>query len=662
MDDKVHLWTSSDGQKAVLSILSNETTEDDIRFQLTIQGIVGGIRWDVIRAALKKATLSGEPQYNIPAADVTDPEYVIVFGTETFCAKPGPLSQITDRLSAAGAAIAGIADGGYGHSSGRARYVKGDECFCFEGFTEAPLDIFGKRLTNLASLQPHFKCSAAIQMNRTDDRIEYHSRKNGYVVIDAAGMLDISEATVVSADKMRIDFVFLPVLSGGEALVDDFFAALAKFNPAFRNAPPTERDRIGRLVKAGQAAKETVARGVPPVIGKDARLAVHVAVKRSPVEDEKGRIDMRELSVFMEVTAGSVIATKCFPVNGSAGKNVLGETIPVAAVKDIPFDAGENVSAKTMNGSILYIAEKTGMLRLTERCVAVSEVLHIKDNVSHITGNLHSSNSIIIDGDIASGFTVECGGDLVVNGSIENGAIVRCSRDMVVSHGIFGENANIFVNGDAEVRFIQNSAIRVNGNLLVGSFVRDSRLWCGGHLRVRGEDAESRGKGCVIGGTIVAMRSLDLFSAGSSATTTRLHCGIDPEALEVAKAVKEKIFSLNRRAIRLQGEIGIDFKRPDAAERLRNAPNREALKGLLVQLKAVSQEQETYMKKLPELQKKALTEVPESCRIIIRRSVFPDVVVRIADGTTLISEPMREVTINYRLGKGIVISKGNHWL
>jgi uncharacterized protein (DUF342 family) len=335
---------------------------------------------------------------------------------------------------------------------------------------------------------------------------------------------------------------------------------------------------------------------------------------------------------------------------------VFGNPIPPLPVKDVEFTAGENITVQSENGKTRYIAQKTGILILSDHSASLIELLHIKGSVSPETGNLYSSNSIMIDGDITSGFKVECGKDLIVKGSIENGAIVRCGKNLVVGHGVFGENSDIIVSGNADIRFIQNGTIRVEGNLEVKSFISDSKIWCGGTIIVKGDGVNSDDKGCVLGGRIVAMKGMDLKSAGSPKTSTILFCGIDPEATELLKTAKASVASLNKRAIRIQKEIGVDLTKPNALEKLKAFPNKLLVKSLLTTLKEIVSQQEMLMNKIPQLVKKGYSDTPQLCKIIIKQQAFPDLHFYIGNSVSFLKSALKEFVVSYDPQKGIVYS------
>jgi hypothetical protein len=210
------------------------------------------------------------------------------------------------------------------------------------------------------------------------------------------------------------------------------------------------------------------------------------------------------------------------------------------------------------------------------------------------------------------------------------------------------------VRNDALVGFIQDSRVHVDGNLKVSGFVYDSHIFCGGQLAVEGAGVSGNEKGSLLGGEIIAMQSMELVSVGSPTVTTRLFCGVNPEALGLIKTVKDKLAALNKRALWLRKSIGVDLGAPDAKQRLLKMPNKAVLKQLLLELKEVSAQQDTFLQKIPALESCVFAAAPDACVIKIVHQLIPDVTVEIVKGIKTFKEPLAGKTLAFRPNEGIV--------
>ncbi len=656
MADDIRFWISPDGKNATITIATGMVTEEDVRRELQAQGIVSGIKWNEIQDALKRAVLTGDIQNNVPAAEAFLPVPLITFGDETLPGSDANIRKILSSLVSVRTVLKDCDKNFESPVSIKAFYAVKGQKICCESISGKALDVYGKEIGAGSKMMQHFVATNNIHIESTPVSVSYIATKNGYVTVDADDRLDIRDPVIASADSMRKCFVFVPLVSNNaELLIKDYASAVTSLPVKNVDAPHDEAAIAGKL-NAGTMMTYVIAAGLPPTSGTDATITVFLQAKRSGVEDKTGHIDLHEISPFIEIEVGTVVAEKINAVCGNPGVDVFGRPIPPIPVKDVDFTAGDNIAVENENGKTKYVAQKTGILSLSDHTVSLTETLHIKGNVGPETGNLYSSNSILVDGDIRSGFKVECGKDLVVKGSIENGAIIRCGRGLTVGHGLFGETSDIVVKGNADIRFIQNGCLHVEGNLAVKSFVSDSKIWCNGTVTVKGDGVNSDEKGCVIGGKLVSMKGMDLKSVGSPANVTWLFCGVDPDALEVLKTTKESVAILNKKAIRIQKEIGVDLKQPDALEKLKTMPNRQQLKTLLSSLKEIASQQESLMAKLPQLIKKTYSETPQLCKIVIRKQAFPDLCVRIGDSVSTLKSAIREFTITYDAKKGILFS------
>jgi hypothetical protein len=646
----------ADGSSAILTLLDRNVTEADIQECLARNDIIAGIDWTAIRGALAEAARDGRVRVDIPAVAAPEMRYrMFYFDDETavddadvrrIAESLGPVAETLDCLRRHEDIITPV----------MARFLKQDECFWTFRNDGDSIDIYGSPRPLIPGRRPPLRHSPALAVTADHKKIEYRAIRSGYVQMNRDGEIDIVSPFMLSTDRMTLFFLQLPLCHGRAALLDELVATGHRRAAAPDGEIPIEREALSRLLASGKSQMIMFRQGFSPVPGNDAVLRFSPALQPNISEDAFGRIDIRESSDYLEIREGTLIAEKIDPQPGAPGETALGEPIPGLPGNDVPFKAGENIIDICENGKHRYVAGKSGALRLSSSGAAICEVLHVSGNIGLETGNLRSGKSIVANGSIESGFIVECGGDLTVHGGIENGAVVKCTGHMVVRGGVFGEQTDIIVRGNAEIGFIQGGRIQIDGNLKVNGFIYNAQVVCGDALVVKGAGLTGNAKGCVIGGTTVAMRSMELASAGSDAVTTNLTCGINPATLELIAATQTRIAALNKTAVRLRKTIGIDLTGSDAAEQMRKSTNKELIRTLLLELKKVSQEQGELMKKLPFLEKYAMFASSDQCFIAIKHQLIPVVAMRICKASRTIFEPAETVICRYREKNGVVMA------
>ncbi len=451
---------------------------------------------------------------------------------------------------------------------------------------------------------------------------------------------------------MEMRFLLAPVTSGQESLIEAFFDTVFSYNQdeIVKTLPKMERKDLVALINSGKIKRKVVRLGVPPVPEKNARLEIKVGkFQQSQKNGISDKVDYKENSPFIEVEEGTIIVEKSLAKEGKPGINVFGDELPVNQAMDVEFRVGDNILTKEKYGIIVYIAEITGILDLRDNSARVSEKLHIPGDVCQETGNLYYSKDTVINGDVTGGFKVECGGKLLIKKNIDNGAFISCKSDLTVKQGILGEKTEVTVEGNAEIGFIQNSNIKIKGNLHVKNYIYNSNVFCGGRLNVDGRTIFGGMRGSVVGGRVNSMGSMDLHSIGSSATKTVLICGADIEKKKILEKLKEVVPILTRKITSIQGSLGIDLTTVDIQEKLKSLPpfRRKRVKQILLQLREITMQRTQTLNKIPDLESKAISPDLTELIVRIRRHLIPDVSVQIGTNMKLIQTD--EYNLNFFL-------------
>ncbi len=220
--------------------------------------------------------------------------------------------------------------------------------------------------------------------------------------------------------------------------VEDVEAAIKRKGVVFG----VDRQAVEKAVLAANGLPHVVAKGIPPVEGKDGFVEHLVELEPVPVVWEEGedRVDYWERYRFPFVRAGEVLAVLHPPIRGTPGRAVTGEVLPPREVKEGILRAGDG-AALSGDGTKVVAARAgkpvsygTGYTR-----IEVAPIMVHQGNVDLASGHLRFNGDIVVRGDVLEGARVEASGGVTVLGyaagaTIKAGGAVKIKGSVVNSH------------------------------------------------------------------------------------------------------------------------------------------------------------------------------------------------------------------------------------
>lgn len=291
--------------------------------------------------------------------------------------------------------------------------------------------------------------------------------------------------------------------------------------------------------------------GRPPVHGRNGRLERLLADRDNVgAEMEDGSIDYRDRGAHPTVQEGVPIARYYPPTKGQRGLDVFGNETPARDGADRPVRTGDNIQAEEQeDGTVLYTATANGLVDVRKGSVGVSQVLQIDGDVDMTTGNLVvNTGSAHIKGTVRTGFSVTVADHLVVNGAIES-SLVTCGGDVQVKGGIAMEGKNLVrAGGSITAGFAQDAVLEAEGDVIINNGIINSFITC------KGTVLAERGKGLVMGGSIIASRGIDVLETGSDlGTQTALTIALDIPELD---SLNRELDAVRQKLRRLEPWLG----------------------------------------------------------------------------------------------------------
>ncbi|HLA41332.1 MAG TPA: FapA family protein [Candidatus Glassbacteria bacterium] len=348
------------------------------------------------------------------------------------------------------------------------------------------------------------------------DRLKYEiSKELGEMPDDVSRAVDAVEThrvivppkidVRVSADKMK---AFLNVAQPGEpspVTEDNLKDSLARHG-IVKGIIHKNFDRILDEMLIGQ--EMLVAEGEPPKDGKDGLLRNLVDSKSTNPEDcidPLGRVDFKKMRQGNIIEKGEVALEIIPPTSGVAGYNIKGEILPPKPGKEADAPISPDLAVNPDN-PLQYIALKNGVLK---RDFTIDEVNFINGHIDFSTGNIEYERSVVVKGDVKTGFYVHCGGDVEVRGCVEDAEVIA-GGDVVVKQGFLGSDKGLIKGRNVTLGHVKQQKVYASADINLGGEAFHSYLQAQGYIKALGV------RGIVIGGTLIAGKGIEISNAGNA--------------------------------------------------------------------------------------------------------------------------------------------------
>jgi len=221
--------------------------------------------------------------------------------------------------------------------------------------------------------------------------------------------------------------------------------------------------------------KVLIAKGKAPQVGKDGYFELLISEIVKIKEDKFGKADFYDIGLIKTVQKGDRLVKIYPPFVGEEGSNLLGEKMPGLLGKpaDINRVRGEGVEIDD-TGSYL-IASKSGCYKKKYGMVTVLDELRIESDINFSVGNIDTTATVAITGDIKFGFVCKTTADLVINGIIED-STVDVRDNIICKYGITAGNNPVKAGKSIRVKYIIMRNNIFADNIHVETSVVESQL------------------------------------------------------------------------------------------------------------------------------------------------------------------------------------------
>jgi uncharacterized protein len=358
---------------------------------------------------------------------------------------------------------------------------------------------------------------------------------------------DCSLNLEISKDRMQAWLSLTPAYGGRRPQFEELIALLRENKVSFGVLPEV----LERVLSATEPIRALIAQGEMPEDGVDARFEALIEEPEHPglpllLEDQS--VNFHDLQLMTTVESQQALMRRHPPLPGKPGMNLLKRPVPQHKGRDLPFGPcrGAEISAQDSN---LLVSSLAGRIRVHSNTVHVEPVFQVGD-IGPGTGDIRFPGTVIVNGNILQGYTLDAQGDILVEGTIE-AAWIKAEGNLLARQGMVGNRHSRVMVGDAlECRFVEHCQILALKSIRISDIVIHSHLRSCQDVMV----GMFSGKGQIAGGSVTAAQRIQARIAGSAShTRTLLEVGVDP-VLQMQQIRLKKRLDFYRQKLEKVGE------------------------------------------------------------------------------------------------------------
>ncbi len=390
-----------------------------------------------------------------------------------------------------------------------------------------------------------------------------------------------------------------------------------------------ERLATGFVPEGGRIV---VAEGTPPVHGKDGYyyFMFKTELPTMPKVKSDGSVDYKNVDLFELVEEGQKIAVFYPATSGNYGFTVKGKLITPIKGKNPPKITGSGF--RLMDDGVTYIAAVSGSISYSNYTIKISNLYHVKGDVTASSGNIRFNGDVHISGFVGSGVTIEADGNIIIDGNVE-AAVIKAGNDVLIRSGVSGRDEGIIKAGrNIYGKYFENIILHADNNI-ESNYILSCESIAMNRINVSGE------KGAIVGGVTYAIYGINASVIGNQAEIkTVFEIGANKFYKQRVKDMDAEIEEASKKAMVLKQEM----------ERLASSRSSEELKSLTlfqnVQASLINKlhELETLKAKLNEYtrqKEKAVTEIG----VRVKNYAYPGVLIRVDDRQLSLTDIVCEV-------------------
>lgn len=355
----------------------------------------------------------------------------------------------------------------------------------------------------------------------------------------------------------------------------------------------------------------SIAKGKTPVDGIDGTIDYVCDQDDYLAADEKR--DFRDIKKIPSLDIDEKIAVITDPIDGQSGYDISGKTIGYRKSHPVKIRAGKNVIYKQEERTFYSVVR--GKLSVAGNRINVHNTYEVNEDLSMSLGNLDFVGSIIIRGNVPTGYRVEAAGDIHIYGIVE-ASYIKAGGNVTITEGISGlKKGTIHAGGDVNIGYINQATVEAENNIIVKNSIMHSHCVAKEHVYCH--------SGSIIGGTCSAGVTIEANEVGNKMDTrTDISIGINQAQFNLEKqyeAAKNTLIS-DLSKLKLLGDNLIE-----KAESSQGLTSRERI--LLLKQRNTVQVTKEKLELIDEKIDSLNVEMgdEDKARLIVKKIIYPNV-------------------------------------
>lgn len=245
--------------------------------------------------------------------------------------------------------------------------------------------------------------------------------------------------------------------------------------------------------------------------------------------------DFRNVMRIPTVSKEEKLATIIAPTKGKDGTTVHGTPVKARPGRPAILRPGKNVTFNEETQS--FYANVQGQVSLMSQRIHVLDIYEVNESISMKIGNIDFPGSVIIRGDVPTGFTIKAAGDVKIFGLVEAATIIA-EGTVTVSEGISGlRTGRIEAGEDVQIGYINQGIIRAGNDILIENSIMHSECTANNNINCN--------RGHIVGGVISAGGAIKANNIGNRMNTkTSLSFGMDFKMFERQQELEDELTDL----------------------------------------------------------------------------------------------------------------------
>ncbi|MCR5418199.1 MAG: FapA family protein [Lachnospiraceae bacterium] len=442
----------------------------------------------------------------------------------------------------------------------------------------------------------------------------------------------------VSADRMTATARFYAPSTGGIGMGKDEIIRDLNYQKVKMGI---DEQAIDNFLQNRQYCTDiVVARGKAPRHGTDAWIEYffNTDLTARPERKEDGSVDFFNLNTINHCKAGDLLAKLHPEDRGEAGYSVFGEVEKPRQVKHMVLKYGLKIDVNEEKTELR--SQINGHVSLASGKVFVSDVYEV-ENVGTATGNINAEGSVVVGGNVQTGFSVTATGNIEVRGVVE-GANLTAGGDIIIAMGVNGMNRGKLVAGGCVIsKFIENTEVEA-GTYVETDSIMHSKVNAKNEVKVDGR------KGFIAGGTVRATQQVSCRVLGSAmGADTVVEVGVDPAMKARFQVLQKEMLELQKKRMMIQTTL------TGAAEKMKKGvklpPDQmNYVQSLAKAAKQIDEQLEADDYELMDIED-LLQNKEESC-VRVRDTAYPGTKIVIGDDSTTLKKEVSYCRFHYSQG------------